>query len=112
MEEEQIFILPPERGRHRLENSYQGRLIKVLESRFPGCFITKLDSGYLQGIPDLLILWHDRWGVLEVKKSRRERTEPNQLYYVELLNRMSFAAFIYPENEGEVLDALEQALCG
>lgn len=92
-----------------LESVYQARLIKRLKRMFPDCVILKNDSGYLQGIPDLLILWGDRWAMLEVKPSVSAPAQVNQPYYVDLLDRMSFAAFIYPENEGEILDALQQA---
>lgn len=92
----------------RRENTYQPRLIKKLEKLFPGCFILKNDSGYLQGVPDLLVLYRNHWAMLEVKRSANEDKEPNQEYYVELLGEMSFAAFIYPENEEEVLHALQQ----
>jgi hypothetical protein len=92
-----------------LESTYQGRLIKELEHRFAGCLILKQDSGLRQGIPDLLILWHDKWAALEVKASWDSPEQPNQSYYVELMDNMSFAAFIYPENQEEVLDALQFA---
>ena len=75
---------------------------------FPGCVILKNDAGYMQGIPDLLILFENKWAMLEVKASERSREQPNQNYFVELLDSMSFAAFIYPENEDEVLYALQQ----
>lgn len=94
------------------ERFYQAYLIKTLRSLFEGCFILKNDSGYMQGVPDLLILWRDRWGILEVKAKEPTRAsdfEPNQEYYLEMLNEMSFAACIYPENESEVLGALQQA---
>lgn len=90
------------------ENAYQAHLIKTLRIRFPGCFILKNDSGYLQGIPDLLLLIEDWWGVLEVKISEREPFQPNQEYYLELLDGLSFAACIYPENEDEVLDEIQR----
>ena len=72
--------------------------------------IQKLDSGYQQGIPDLLILFDERWAMLEVKKSADEQPGPNQEYFIDMFDGMSFAAFIYPENEEEILDALQQAL--
>lgn len=90
------------------ENQYQAGLIKRLEARFPGCVILKQDSGHRQGILDLLILYRDKWASLEVKASARAPKRPNQDFYVEQLNNLSFAAFIYPENEEEVLNALQQ----
>lgn len=92
------------------ENAYQAKLIKKIKRLFPGCEIQKLDSGYQQGIPDLLILFNDRWAVLEVKRSAGEAEQPNQAYFINKFACMSFAAFIYPENEEEVLNDLQQAL--
>ena len=92
-----------------LESAYQARLIRKLEGMFPGCFILKNDSAYLQGVPDLIILYKARWAMLEVKKNKHAPAQPNQQYYVELLNSMSFAAFIYPSNETEILRGLQQA---
>lgn len=92
-----------------LESTYQSKLRKTLEAIFPGCIILKNDSALQQGIPDLLILWHDKWAALEVKASWDSPEQPNQHYYVELMDNMSFAAFIYPENQEEVLSALQHA---
>lgn len=95
------------------ERHYQAKLIKRIRIMLEGCFILKNDSSYLQGVPDLLVLWKDRWAILEVKikePTKASDFEPNQEYYLELLNEMSFAACIYPENEDEVLDALQSAL--
>lgn len=91
------------------EAQYQSRLIKKLKQMFPGCEVIKLDSQYQQGIPDLLILWGRSWGILEAKKSRTASVRPNQDYYIRRLGEMSFAAYIYPENERDVLSALQQA---
>lgn len=93
-----------------LESAYQAKLIKKLQRLFPGCVILKNDSGYLQGIPDLTIFYGDRWAMLEVKSDENSPTQPNQPYYVELMNEMSFAAFVFPSNEQEILRALQQAL--
>ena len=92
------------------EGAYQSKLIKEIKQRLPGCMVLKNDSSYLQGVPDLLVLYNDRWACLEVKKSAKARHQPNQDYYVDKMNKMSFSAFIYPENERQVLDALQRAL--
>lgn len=92
------------------EARYQSELIKKLRLLFPGCVILKNDPGYLQGVPDLVIFNGDRYAFLEVKASEDAPVQVNQPYYVELLNSMSFAAFIYPSNEEEVLSALQRAL--
>lgn len=91
------------------ESRYQNQLIKKLKSLFPDCIVMKNDAGYIQGIPDLTILYKDRWAMLEVKASATANVQPNQAYYVEQTGAMSFAAFIYPENEREVLHELQLA---
>lgn len=93
-----------------LESTYQAKLIKKLNRMFPGCIIMKNDESYRQGIPDLLILFNSRWALLEVKASEDAPTRPNQEYYVATANHLSFAAFIYPENEKDVLHDLTAAL--
>jgi hypothetical protein len=89
---------------------FQRKLVKDLYRMFPGCIILKNDPNYIQGIPDILILWGRRWAALECKKSQTAIHGVNQGHYVSVMNKMSFAAFIYPENRGLVLDALQRAL--
>ena len=91
------------------ENNYQAKIIKKLKERFPGCDVLKMDASYRQGFPDLLILYGKFWASLEVKTSPSANIQPNQDYYINRLSEMSFAAYIYPENEEEVLNALQQA---
>lgn len=94
----------------KLERDFQSGLVKELKALLPGCIVTKLDSGHIQGIPDLLILFKDKWATLECKKSVGARKRPNQDYYVKLMNEMSFSRFISPENKEEVFHELEQSL--
>ena len=89
-----------------LENKFKTKLISELEYMFPGCIITHMDPNEIQGIPDLLILYKNKWAALEGKKNATASCRPNQEYYVDLMDRMSFASFIYPENKDEVLDSL------
>lgn len=92
----------------KLERDYQSGLIERIYQRFPGCLVLKNDSAYLQGIPDLTILWRETWAVLEVKRSEDEPYRPNQEWYLHTLNEMSFSATIYPENEEAVLNELQE----
>lgn len=92
-----------------LESKFQSDLIKELKTIFPGCIVLKNDPNYIQGIPDLTIFWYDRWATLEVKRSEKASHRPNQEWYVDLMNEMSFSRFIYPENKEEVLDELQFA---
>lgn len=91
-----------------LENQFQAKLIQKLKSMFVGCIVMKNDSSYIQGIPDLLILYNNKWAALECKKSANGRRRPNQEYYVERMDEMSFSRFICPENEEEVLRELQE----
>lgn len=94
------------------EAKFQSNLIRELKKRFPGCIVAKLDSGHIQGIPDLLLLWGNYWAALECKRSGSAHRQPNQEYYVSRMNEMSFARFIFPENKEAVLNELEQAFGG
>jgi hypothetical protein len=91
------------------ENRFQASLIKELKSMFPGCVVLKNDPNYKQGIPDLLILYKNHWAALECKKSSSASVRPNQSYYIDILQEMSFAKFICPENKKEVLNDLKRA---
>lgn len=92
-----------------LENKFQSKLIKELKKEFPGCMVLKNDPTYIQGIPDLLVLYKDKWASLEIKASSTAKHQPNQDYYVDKMNEMSHSAFIFPENKDQVLDDLRKA---
>lgn len=91
------------------ENRYQAGLIRRLKERFPGCVVLKNDANYIQGIPDLTIVYKNRWAMLECKQMVSSNRRPNQEYYIQKLDGMSFARFISPENEEEVLNELERS---
>ena len=91
------------------ESAFQKGLINDLNKRFPGCMVLKNDPNYIQGIPDLLVLYEGRWAALECKKAKQASHQPNQDYYVERMNEMSFSRFVYPENKEIILDELQQS---
>lgn len=90
----------------RLESGFQDKLRTELKDRFPGCMVFKMDQ--VQGIPDLLILYGNKWASLECKRNAKAKRQPNQEHYVGLMNDMSFSRFICPENKEEVLNDLSK----
>lgn len=91
------------------ESEFQSNLIKKVKDRFPDSIVLKNDANYCQGIPDLIVLHGNKWAALECKKDKKAKHRPNQDYYVNKMNDMSFSAFVFPENEEEVLHAMEQS---
>lgn len=94
------------------EAEFQKKLIKEIKNRFPDCMVLKNDADYIQGIPDLTVFYEDHWATLECKKTKKSSHRPNQDYYVDKMNRMSFSAFISPDNMEEVLDDMERSFKG
>ena len=92
----------------KLESKFQKELIDEIKERYPGCVVLKNDSGYIQGIPDWTILYKDKRAVLEAKREEKATHQPNQDYYVDKLNDMSYSSFIYPENKDTVLNQLSK----
>ena len=92
----------------KLESAFQREVIAELKTLFPGCVVLKNDAGYIQGFPDLTVLYKSKWAVLECKKSRNASHQPNQDWYVNKLNEMSYANFIYPENKEQIFYELQQ----
>lgn len=91
------------------ESKFQKELIDEIKRIFPGSMVLKNDPNYIQGIPDLMILYNGKWAALECKGSESAQHRPNQDYYISTMDEMSFAAFVYPENRREVLDALQRS---
>lgn len=92
----------------KLESKFQKDLIDEIKQRYPGAVALKNDSSYIQGFPDWTILYEDKWCVLEAKRERGAKKQPNQEYYVDQLDKMSFSRFVYPENKDEVLEDLDR----
>jgi hypothetical protein len=89
------------------ESIYQASLIKKIQTIFPDCFIVKNDPSVNQGVPDLLLLVKDKWMMLETKRSKKSAVRPNQGFFVDKFNRMSYASFVHPDNEEQVLSELQ-----
>jgi hypothetical protein len=88
------------------EAQYQSELIDRIKTRLPGCIVMKNDCNYLQGVPDLTVLYQAKWALLEVKATEKSKERPNQRHYIDKASVYSFASFIYPEIEEQVLEDL------
>ena len=94
------------------ESAFKHSVLRYIENRFPGAIVLHVDTGLHRSYPDVFILYRNRWAALEFKRSENSKHRPNQDYYVDIFNAMSYASFIYPENEGKVLNELEYAFRG
>lgn len=94
--------------RKKLEREFQPLLKDEIKRRLPGSVIIKQDpNASFQGVPDLLVLFEDKWALLETKRGEKSARQPNQPHYIEKFGKMSFAAFVNPDNMDEVLDDLQ-----
>ena len=84
-----------------LESNFERNLVKEIKKRFPEAIVTKLKD--TQGIPDRLILYRNKWASLECKREEHASHRPNQDWYVDRMNNMSFSRFVFPENKDEVM---------
>lgn len=91
------------------ESGFQKSVKDEIENGFPGSIVIKTDPSLKNGIPDLIILYEDKWAALEVKRSKNAPHRPGQDYYIHRMNKMSFASFVYPENRKEVLNELQRS---
>jgi hypothetical protein len=90
------------------EAVFQTQVKKDLRKKFRGCIVLKNDPSHIQGFPDLLVLYKDKWAALECKRSLKAHIQPNQKHYIGVLNDMSFAAVIAPENKEEIFNAIQK----
>ena len=91
------------------ESKFQKDLITEIQETFPGSIVLKNDPNYIQGIPDLTILYKDKWATLECKRSKNAKHQPNQDYYISQMSEMSYASFVCPENKDVVMDELQRS---
>lgn len=88
------------------ESQFQRKFIAELKDIFEDCVVLKNDPNYIQGMPDLVIFYKDKYAMLECKKSLKEQHQPNQDYYITKFNTMAYASFVCPENKEQVIKEL------
>ena len=94
--------------KYKLESAFQHEVIRELKRRWPGCIVMKNATGAKDGFPDLTVYIGRIWAMLECKRCKSAPHRPNQDWWVDHLNKMGFARFIYPENRRSVMKDLER----
>lgn len=75
----------------------------------PKAIIMKNDANYVQGIPDWIVIDQSGVYIFEIKRNKCASRQPNQEYYINYFRKLGYyAAIVYPENEEEVLDAIQR----
>ena len=97
-------------GKKESESQFQARFLERITTTWGGTLVVRLDPNWQQGIPDYMVLIEDKWFCLEFKRSSKAPLQPNQQWFVDTMDEMSFARFVYPENEEEVFRDIQQAL--
>ena len=90
------------------ESKYQKYIIDKVRVMLPGAYVYPNDGNYIQGFPDITILYRTQWATLECKRDKDAEHQPNQDYYVNQSPLSNNAMFVYPENKKEVLKELER----
>ena len=91
----------------QLESAFERKLVDKIKREYPGAVILKNNPNYIQGFPDRLLLYENFWAAFDTKREGASSRRPNQSYYIRKLNKMSFAQFVYPENEYDFLVELD-----
>ena len=94
----------------RRETKFKKMFKKKLKRLYPECIIVEADPTYFWSVPDVYFFLGSFWAALEFKRTEGSSRRPNQEYWVEVLDKMSFARFVYPGVEEEVLSELEAAI--
>lgn len=102
-----IVKMKPKIKKAPLEGDFQSKFKEELRKLFPGCIIKRNSTDDIQGFPDLTVYHNGKFAMLEMKRSRTAVRRPNQDYYIEFFTNFgAYAAFVYPENMGEVIGDL------
>lgn len=100
------------KGRRALESRFQSSVKHELETKYPGCIVRKNPPGQENGFPDLVMYYGPIWAMFECKREKDARKRPNQKWWVERLDEMSFARLIFPENRERVMGELDEFIRG
>lgn len=93
-----------------LESEFKRKFKNMLEQSYPGCVLVDINPEQFRSFPDLLFLYDKFWATFEMKRTVGSAVRPNQPYWVEKLDNMSFSRFVEPGTAKEVLDDLARAI--
>ena len=87
------------------------KLKKKIKKAVPGSVVLKNSPNDILGIPDLTVLGpNGKYAILECKRASDSNIQALQDYYVEKFNKSSYATFVSPANQKEVIEDLKRIL--
>lgn len=103
------FIAIDGKGANMIEGTYRSKLIKKLKVHFPGLIVLHNNPNQIKGIPDLTLLYHNRYAMLETKMAPNSSKRPNQDTWISYFERQgAFSAFVNASNEKEIINELRR----
>jgi hypothetical protein len=82
------------------ESKFEQDFCRRLRNVDKDVIVVKLTG--ISGIPDRIVLYHDKFVLLEFKRSKNASHRPLQDWYIDHFDGWGLARFVYPENGEEV----------
>ena len=91
------------------EATFRTKWLNKFKKLSPDIFIEFADPKRKNGIPDVIIFYKKKYARLETKRSKNASKRLHQQYYIDYFNSQGiYAAFLTPENQEEVYNALRR----
>lgn len=88
------------------EIPFERKFCKKLRDLHPDVYVMKNDASLVQGFPDRVIYFHDKYAILEFKRSANASRRPNQDWYINNFAQYTYSSYVYPENAEQVFNDL------
>lgn len=87
----------------KLESTFEKEFCKALRQTLGERYTYTFKLTAAKGIPDRLILYKDKYALLEFKQYKNAKKQPGQETWVGHFDNLAYAAIVYPENAEKVM---------
>lgn len=88
----------------KLESKFEQEFCKRLKDYDKDIIVLKLTG--VPGIPDRIVLHHNKFALLEFKRSKNASHRPLQDWYINHFAQWTESYFVYPENADDVYNSI------